>query len=125
MQLGVVLGLVLALVLGIGLHYGARVFTKDVNVLNLIGIGIPVHTIYTHVLETLQIFYNRTWFRTYNHFFRFQFVAATQPINCLAFVFDGVNFGASDFAYSAYSMVSSLETFISCCQHIINTLCSQ
>ncbi|KAK6162978.1 hypothetical protein DH2020_002819 [Rehmannia glutinosa] len=34
-----------------------------------------------------------------------QFVAATQPINSLAFVFDGVNFGASDFAYSAYSMV--------------------
>ncbi|XP_047320332.1 protein DETOXIFICATION 43-like [Impatiens glandulifera] len=33
------------------------------------------------------------------------FVAATQPINSLAFVFDGVNFGASDFAYSAFSMV--------------------
>lgn len=33
------------------------------------------------------------------------FVAVTQPINSLAFVFDGVNFGASDFAYSAYSMV--------------------
>ncbi|XP_016196635.2 protein DETOXIFICATION 43-like [Arachis ipaensis] len=34
-----------------------------------------------------------------------QFVAATQPINSLAFVFDGVNYGASDFAYSAYSLV--------------------
>lgn len=33
------------------------------------------------------------------------FVAGTQPINSLSFVFDGVNFGASDFAYSAYSMV--------------------
>ncbi|KAK4285509.1 hypothetical protein QN277_002200 [Acacia crassicarpa] len=33
------------------------------------------------------------------------FIAATQPINTLAFVFDGVNFGASDFAYSAYSLV--------------------
>ncbi|KAK7841122.1 chorismate synthase 2 [Quercus suber] len=33
-----------------------------------------------------------------------RFVAATQPINALAFVFDGINFGASDFAYSAYSM---------------------
>ncbi|KAM4082438.1 hypothetical protein ACJW30_11G173600 [Castanea mollissima] len=32
------------------------------------------------------------------------FVAATQLINSLAFVFDGVNFGASDFAYSAYSL---------------------
>ncbi|MCD7462268.1 Protein DETOXIFICATION 42 [Datura stramonium] len=75
LQLGVVLGLLLALVLGIGLHYGARLFTKDVNVLHLIGIGIP-------------------------------FVAATQSINCLAFVLDGVNFGASDFAYSAYSMLT-------------------
>lgn len=36
----------------------------------------------------------------------YQFVVGTQPINALAFVFDGVNFGASDFAYSAYSMVS-------------------
>ncbi|KAK7343173.1 hypothetical protein VNO80_26136 [Phaseolus coccineus] len=34
------------------------------------------------------------------------FVAATQPINALAFVFDGVNYGASDFAYSAYSLAS-------------------
>lgn len=34
------------------------------------------------------------------------FIAATQPINCLAFVLDGVNFGASDFAYSAFSMVT-------------------
>ncbi|WVZ02401.1 hypothetical protein V8G54_023207 [Vigna mungo] len=32
------------------------------------------------------------------------FVAATQPINSLAFVFDGVNYGASDFAYSACSL---------------------
>ncbi|KAE8702796.1 MATE efflux family protein 1 [Hibiscus syriacus] len=33
------------------------------------------------------------------------FVAATQPINSIAFVLDGVNFGASDFAFTAYSMV--------------------
>ncbi|CAI0393849.1 unnamed protein product [Linum tenue] len=32
------------------------------------------------------------------------FVAATQPINSIAFVFDGVNFGASDFKFSSYSM---------------------
>ncbi|KAH9301977.1 hypothetical protein KI387_013560, partial [Taxus chinensis] len=34
------------------------------------------------------------------------FVVATQPLNSMAFVFDGINFGASDFAYAAYSMVS-------------------
>lgn len=33
------------------------------------------------------------------------FVAGTQPINSIAFVFDGINFGASDFAYSSYSMI--------------------
>ncbi|XP_054815954.1 protein DETOXIFICATION 43-like [Prosopis cineraria] len=42
------------------------------------------------------------------------FIAATQPINSLAFVFDGVNFGASDFAYSAYSLVMvSIASIIS------------
>ncbi|XP_062205482.1 protein DETOXIFICATION 42 isoform X2 [Phragmites australis] len=34
-----------------------------------------------------------------------QFVCITQPINALAFVFDGINYGASDFGYAAYSMV--------------------
>ncbi|KAJ7553135.1 hypothetical protein O6H91_06G085200 [Diphasiastrum complanatum] len=33
------------------------------------------------------------------------FVAGTQPINSLAFVFDGLHYGASDFAYAAYSMM--------------------
>ncbi|KAH9678892.1 protein DETOXIFICATION 42 [Citrus sinensis] len=43
-----------------------------------------------------------------------QFIAVTQPINALAFVFDGINFGASDFAYSAYSMVSVAVVSILC-----------
>ncbi|KAK8943763.1 MATE efflux family protein 1 [Platanthera guangdongensis] len=34
------------------------------------------------------------------------FVAGTQTINSLAFVLDGVNFGASDYTFSAYSMVA-------------------
>ncbi|XP_043690730.1 protein DETOXIFICATION 42-like [Telopea speciosissima] len=33
------------------------------------------------------------------------FVAASQPLNSLAFVYDGVNFGASDFAFTGYAMV--------------------
>ena len=33
-------------------------------------------------------------------------MAATQPINALAFVFDGVNYGASDFTYAATSLAS-------------------
>ncbi|AES67672.1 putative multi antimicrobial extrusion protein [Medicago truncatula] len=74
LQMGMVLGLALAFILGTGLHFGAKLFTKDIDVLHLIRVGVP-------------------------------FVALTQPLNCLAFVFDGVNFGASDFAYSAFSMV--------------------
>ncbi|KAF8009209.1 hypothetical protein BT93_J0255 [Corymbia citriodora subsp. variegata] len=83
LQLGLLLGLLLAVLLGVGMHFGARLFTKDVGVLHVISIGIP-------------------------------FVAATQPINALAFVFDGINFGASDFAYSAYSMVAVAAVSILC-----------
>lgn len=36
-----------------------------------------------------------------------QFVALTQPINALAFVFDGLHYGVSDFEYAAVSMVST------------------
>ncbi|KAI4323405.1 hypothetical protein L6164_023015 [Bauhinia variegata] len=75
LQISFVLGLGLSLLVGVGLYFGAGIFSKNVDVLHLIKIGIP-------------------------------FVAATQPLNTLAFVFDGVNFGASDFAYSAYSLAS-------------------
>lgn len=42
LQLGLALGLVLAVILGIGLRFGARLFTKDSDVLRLIAVGIPV-----------------------------------------------------------------------------------
>ncbi|KAK7314262.1 hypothetical protein VNO77_39476 [Canavalia gladiata] len=74
LQMSFVLGMGLSLAVGVGLYFGAGIFSKNVNVVHLIKLGIP-------------------------------FVAATQPINSLAFVFDGVNYGASDFAYSAYSLV--------------------
>lgn len=38
-----------------------------------------------------------------------QFVVVTQPINALAFVFDGLHYGASDFEYAAVSMVSAVN----------------
>ncbi|KAL2327006.1 hypothetical protein Fmac_020433 [Flemingia macrophylla] len=73
LQLGLILGLGLSFLLSF-LPFASKLFTNDINVLQLISIGIP-------------------------------YVAATQPINVLAFVFDGVNYGASDFKYSAYSMI--------------------
>ncbi|PQQ08102.1 protein DETOXIFICATION 43 [Prunus yedoensis var. nudiflora] len=76
LQMSFILGVGLTFVVGIGLYLGAGIFSREVNVLHLIRIGLP-------------------------------FVAATQPINSLSFVFDGVNFGASDFAYCAYSLASS------------------
>ncbi|KAJ3674159.1 hypothetical protein LUZ60_006151 [Juncus effusus] len=42
------------------------------------------------------------------------FVALTQPLNSLAFVFDGINYGSSDFAYSAYSMIFVAVISITC-----------
>lgn len=45
LQLGIALGLILAMFLGVGLHFGARLFTKDANVINLIGVSIPVSSI--------------------------------------------------------------------------------
>ncbi|OMO92029.1 Multi antimicrobial extrusion protein [Corchorus olitorius] len=33
------------------------------------------------------------------------FVSASQPINALAFIFDGLHYGVSDFPYTAYSMM--------------------
>lgn len=35
-----------------------------------------------------------------------QFVSASQPLNALAFIFDGLHYGVSDFPYAAYSMVN-------------------
>ncbi|XP_041026224.1 protein DETOXIFICATION 42-like isoform X4 [Juglans microcarpa x Juglans regia] len=83
LQLGLVLGLSLSVIIVGVLQFAPRIFTQDINVLQLIGLSIP-------------------------------FVAVTQPINALAFVFDGINYGASDFAYSAYSMVLVALVSITC-----------
>ncbi|KAJ4979406.1 hypothetical protein NE237_010186 [Protea cynaroides] len=83
LQMSLVLGLGLSIFIGLGLMFGAGIFTRDINVIHLIHIGLP-------------------------------FVAASQPLNSLAFVYDGVNFGASDFAYTGYSMVVVAVVSIIC-----------
>ena len=59
--MSLILGLALAFLLGTGLHFGAKLFTKDVNVLHLIRIEIPViflfsnHHIIFLTLETVEL----------------------------------------------------------------------
>lgn len=43
MQMALVLGLMLSVLLTVVLKYASRLFTKDINVLQLISLGIPVY----------------------------------------------------------------------------------
>ncbi|WVZ95164.1 hypothetical protein U9M48_040962 [Paspalum notatum var. saurae] len=62
----------------------------------LLGIGLRIGSrLFTDDLDVLHHIY-----------IGIPFVCLTQPINALAFVFDGINYGASDFGYAAYSMAS-------------------
>ncbi|KOM26239.1 hypothetical protein LR48_Vigan238s007200 [Vigna angularis] len=115
LQLGLLLGLALAFILGTGLHFGAKLFTKDVDVIHLIKIGIPV----TNPQITTS-FFQLQWNSVHNDY-PDQFVAATQPLNALAFVIDGINFGASDFAYSAISLVV-VAIFSIICLHFLSSV---
>jgi len=115
LQMAFVLGMGLSLTVGLGLYFGAGIFSRNIHVVHLIKIGLPV--INKYYFTTNQ--QSKPWYLCFNHNYLInfihiiihQFVAATQPINSLAFVFDGVNYGASDFAYAACSLVSSHMPF--------------
>ncbi|KAK2452914.1 MATE efflux family protein [Trifolium repens] len=55
LQLGLILGLLLSFLLFSLLPFASRLFTNDINVLQLIGICIPVH-----VKKTVQNLFDRT-----------------------------------------------------------------
>eukprot|EP01018_Ginkgo_biloba_P000023 Gb_00121 [translate_table: standard] len=74
---------VLQIGLGSGLALAAILFA---------GFG-PFSTLFTNDTAVLEIVTSGVLF-----------VAGSQPINALAFVFDGLYYGVSDFAYAAYSM---------------------
>ncbi|GFS39387.1 MATE efflux family protein [Actinidia rufa] len=38
-------------------------------------------------------------------FFALKFVSASQPVNALAYIFDGLHYGVSDFSFASYSMM--------------------
>ncbi|KAG2396477.1 Protein DETOXIFICATION 42 [Vigna angularis] len=99
LQMTFLLGFGLSLAVALGLFFGAPIFSKNATVVQLIKISMPVCILYnTKSTSKENLLHARIA--------RDVFVAATQPINSLAFVFDGVNYGASDFAYSAYSLAS-------------------
>ncbi|CAN0927866.1 Protein DETOXIFICATION 44, chloroplastic [Linum grandiflorum] len=89
-----------------GQYEQARQVTYKVLQIGLVtGIGLGVAlllgfgafaSIFTTDTEVLKIAWSGVWF-----------VAGSQPVNAIAFVIDGLYYGVSDFAYAAYSMVSS------------------
>ncbi|KAK1324535.1 hypothetical protein QJS10_CPA01g00278 [Acorus calamus] len=86
LQTGLFTGLALAVVLSTSFGSLAELFTKDIEVLQVVRSGLL-------------------------------FVSASQPINALAFVFDGLHYGVSDFSYAAWSMMvvgAISSTFLLC-----------
>ncbi|XP_037410944.1 protein DETOXIFICATION 42-like isoform X2 [Triticum dicoccoides] len=81
------LGLILGLLLGLLLGVGLRTGSR----------------LFTEAQGVLNHIYVTT-----------PFVALTQSINALGFVFDGVNYGASDFAYASYSLILVAVVSIAC-----------
>ena len=115
-----ILGVGLAVFVGIGMFFGAGIFSRDIQVQYLIHLGIPVN-----IKTYLVFFLPMPWMNSSDSPLSpetHQFIAATQPINSLAFVFDGVNFGASDFAYSAYSLASSTASSSTCLRKFLNEI---
>lgn len=74
LKIGLFTGITLAIFLSASFGTLAELFTKDMEVLQIVRTGVL-------------------------------FVSASQPINALAFIFDGLHYGVSDFSYSAWSMM--------------------
>ena len=106
-QLGVFAGIALAIVLSGSFSNIAELFTKDAEVLQIVKSGVLV-CIFIFDSES-----HRSIFESPNLCFNsLQFVCITQPINSLAFIFDGLHYGVSDFSYAAYSSVSCTSDFL-------------
>ncbi|KAJ8510330.1 hypothetical protein OPV22_000764 [Ensete ventricosum] len=77
----------------------------------LLGVGVQFGSeIFTKDMNVQKLIHNTL-----------PFVAGTQTINSLAFVFDGINFGSSDYTYSAYSMVAVASISIPCLLYLSST----
>lgn len=98
-QTGLIAGIGLAVFLSASFGNLSELFTKDAQVLQIVKSGILVSP-YTDLLIAIFIFNALN-----SRLMLFQFVSASQPINALAFIFDGLHYGVSDFSYAAFAMV--------------------
>lgn len=92
----------------LGASFGslATLFTQDIEVLQVVRTGVLVCMVLFFFVSNLCL----------PHMFMYivkthicdccQFVSASQPLNALAYIFDGLHYGVSDFRYAAFSMVS-------------------
>lgn len=104
MQLGLVLGLMLAVILGVGLQYGAKLFSKDANVLHLMSIGIPVPPLNRQ----------QTRGQVFNSIFSIQMLL---ELTCLLFQISLLWLLNRSILWHLSLMVSTLEPLISHIQH--------
>jgi hypothetical protein len=98
----VFVGIALALLLFVSFGRLAEIFSKDPMVIQIVRSGVLVCIFFMILSGPCQHYLCSllTFFCVF-----LKFVSASQPINALAFIFDGLHFGVSDFSYSASSMV--------------------
>jgi hypothetical protein len=125
--MGLFTGISLAIILGVSFGSLASLFTNDSEVLGIVRSGLLVCISVCFGLHPFFVFCFFFYFQ-FLVFFSFsipiilfmsfslnlllQFVSASQPINALAYIFDGLHYGISDFSYAAYSMVNLLLILI-------------
>lgn len=104
-QIGLLTGICLTAILGVSFGSLATLFTQDIEVLQVVRTGVLVsmvlHILYVRVCLPQILFHTVICGCC-------QFVSASQPFNALAYIFDGLHYGVSDFPYAAFSMVSFL-----------------
>ncbi|XP_076914976.1 protein DETOXIFICATION 45, chloroplastic-like [Bidens hawaiensis] len=77
-------------------HFVLKIgFVTGVTLAAILGLSFgSISTLFTKDIEVLSIARTGVWF-----------VSASQPLNALAFIVDGLHYGVSDFPYAAYSMM--------------------
>lgn len=113
-QIGFVAGVSLAVILGVSFSSLATLFTKDVEVLRVVRTGVLVsYPFVASFMFICLINVSTANISLIRYHELVQFVSVSQPLNALAFIFDGLHYGVSDFPYAARSMVSLIYFVVS------------